>query len=97
MIPTIARVEAKDNYQLEIRFQRPSTVKIVDVKPYLNKGVFRELRNVNYFRKVRVIFGGIEWPHKQDLSAETLYIRGQSIKGHTKRSSRRGPRSRPRR
>jgi hypothetical protein len=88
MIPTIDRVEVKDNYRLEVRFRRPSETKIVSVKPYLNKGIFKELQNENYFRKVRIIFGGIEWPHKQDLSAETLYVRGKSIKGPSRRSSR---------
>ncbi len=85
MIPTIDRVEVKDNYCLEVRFRRPSDTKIVDLKPYLDKGIFKELQDENYFRKVRVIFGGIEWPHKQDLSAETLYARGHSIKRPTQR------------
>ena len=97
MIPTIDRAEVKDNYQLEIRFRRPAETKIIDVKPYLNKGIFRELKNEKYFRKVRIIFGGVEWPHKQDLSAETLYARGRSRSGPTRRSSGRGPRSGPRR
>ncbi len=85
MIPTIDRVEVKDNYCLEVRFRRPLDTKIVDLKPYLDKGIFKELQDENYFRKVRVIFGGIEWPHKQDLSAETLYARGHSIKRPTQR------------
>jgi len=44
--------------------------------PYLNKGVFKELKNESYLQKVRIISGGIEWPHEQDLSADTLYYRG---------------------
>jgi hypothetical protein len=87
MIPTIDRVEAKENYQLEVRFRRPSETKVVDVTPYLNKGVFKELRDEKYFRRVRIIFGGVEWPHKQDLSAETLYARGRKQAGPTRRSS----------
>ena len=95
MIPTIQHVEVKDNYRLEVRFRRPFGTKVVDLKPYLSKGVFRELQNEKYFRKVRLIFGGVEWPHKQDLSAETLFARGKRINGPTRRSSGR-PRSRGR-
>jgi hypothetical protein len=45
---------------------------VFDVSPYLDKGVFTELRDPQYFNRVKVAFGGVMWPHEQDLSAETI-------------------------
>ena len=45
---------------------------IFDLKPYLDFGVFKELRDVNYFNQVSVILGAVTWPHEQDIAPETL-------------------------
>lgn len=45
---------------------------ILDLKPYLDHGVFRELRNPDYFRQVDIVFGALTWPHRQDIAPETL-------------------------
>lgn len=45
---------------------------IFDVKPYLEFGVFRELKDLGYFRRVGVLYGAITWPHEQDISPENL-------------------------
>lgn len=45
---------------------------IFDMKPYLDLGVFRELRDPNYFKQVGILFGAITWPHEQDIAPETL-------------------------
>jgi hypothetical protein len=45
---------------------------IFDAKPYLDKGVFRELRDKAYFNQVRPAHHGIMWPHEQDLSTDTV-------------------------
>ena len=43
-----------------------------DLKPYLDRGVMRELRDEHYFRQVGIVFGAITWPHEQDIAPETL-------------------------
>jgi hypothetical protein len=43
-----------------------------DLKPYLDHGVFRELRDVHYFNRVGILFGAVTWPHEQDIAPETL-------------------------
>lgn len=43
-----------------------------DCKPYLDRGVFRELRDVHYFNQVGILFGAVTWPHEQDIAPETL-------------------------
>ena len=45
---------------------------IFDMKPYLDRGVFRELKNVNYFNKVYISFGAVTWPNEQDIAPEIL-------------------------
>ncbi|NOT17013.1 MAG: DUF2442 domain-containing protein [Sulfuriferula sp.] len=47
-------------------------VGIFDVKPYLDRGVFNALRDVNYFNRVGILLGAITWPDEQDISPETL-------------------------
>lgn len=45
---------------------------IFDLKPYLDHGAFRELRDLHYFRQVGIVFGAVTWPHEQDIAPETL-------------------------
>lgn len=45
---------------------------VFDLKPYLNHGVFRELRHVHYFNQVGILFGAVTWPNEQDIAPETL-------------------------
>ena len=49
--------------------------RLFDASPYLDAGVFRELREPAYFRRVRLdsAFGTAEWPHEQDFDPATLY------------------------
>lgn len=45
---------------------------LFDLKPYLDHGVFRELRDVHYFNRVGILFGAVTWPNEQDIAPETL-------------------------
>jgi len=45
---------------------------VFDLKPYLERGVFRELKDVNYFNQVYILFGAVTWVHEQDIAPETL-------------------------
>jgi hypothetical protein len=45
---------------------------IFDLKPYLERGVMRELRDERYFRQVGIILGAVTWPHEQDIAPDTL-------------------------
>lgn len=45
---------------------------VFDLKPYLDRGVFRELRDKHYFDQVGIVFGAVTWPHEQDIAPETL-------------------------
>jgi len=50
--------------------------KIFDLSPYLEKGIFMELKDMSYFNRVKATNGTIEWPNGQDFCPDTLYING---------------------
>jgi len=52
---------------------------VFDVKPYLNRGVFSELKNVHYFNRVGIQFGAVTWPNEQDIAPETLLAELQPL------------------
>ncbi len=45
---------------------------VFDLKPFLEHGVFRELRDKQYFSRVGIVLGAVTWPHEQDIAPETL-------------------------
>ncbi len=45
---------------------------VFDVRPFLDKGIFAELKNKEYFNLVQVRGRSISWPHNQDFCADTL-------------------------
>jgi hypothetical protein len=45
---------------------------IFDMIPYLDHGVFLELKDVGYFNRVIMALGAVTWPHQQDIAPETL-------------------------
>jgi len=64
-------VRPLDDFRIYVELQ-DGKKGIFDMKPYLDKGVFRELKNINYFREVFISFGAITWPNEQDIAPETL-------------------------
>ena len=48
MMIKVTAVKALDDYQLELCFNTGET-RVFDVRPYLNKGIFTELRDPSYF------------------------------------------------
>ena len=75
MNPSVEKVEPLDNYKLKLFFTN-GDLKIFDVSPYLDKGIFHELKDDNYFKQARVVSGAVEWPHEQDFSNDTLFLLG---------------------
>jgi len=76
--PDVKQAHALENYKLKIIFSNDEA-KEFDVSPYLDKGIFTELKNPLYFNQVRVSFGSIEWPNEQDFSKDTLYLLGTNV------------------
>lgn len=76
MSAKVIKVEPLENYQLRLTFSN-GEIRRFDVTPYLNKGIFTELQNIEYFQQIQLSFGRIQWPHEQDFSPDTLYLTSQ--------------------
>jgi hypothetical protein len=74
----ITAVKANDDFWLDLQFSDGS-LKRFDAKPYLDYEVFRELKELDYFKQVEIAFGTVQWPHEQDISPETLFIEGIQV------------------
>jgi hypothetical protein len=74
----VVKVSANDYYTLDLLFNGGSH-KRFDVTPYLGFGVFQELRDLDYFKRVRLAFGTVQWPPEQDISPDTLYLEGIAL------------------
>lgn len=79
MNPRVINVIPNKDYTLNIKFENGEE-KIFDIRHLLNFGVFKELKDLSYFKKVRPFMGTISWPHGQDICPDTLYIDGKDIK-----------------
>ena len=68
----IIKVKALKDYNLELIFDN-NVVKMKDMKPHLNDGVFKVLRDKQIFNLVKITFGTISWNEDIDLCADYLY------------------------
>ena len=73
----VTAVRANEDYTLDLTFSDGS-VKRFDVKPYLTYEVFKELKDLSYFKQVKLAFGTVQWPHDQDIAPETLFVEGKT-------------------
>ena len=72
MYPSIVKVTAGKEYVLSILFDNGESGTL-DMKQFLDFGVFKQLKDHNAFKKVRVSFDTIEWESGIDLDPEFVY------------------------
>ena len=72
MNPRVTAVRPNPDFTLSIVFTSGEARRF-DVKPYLDTGIFRELRDPQAFQLVRPVLGSIQWAGGQDLCPDTLY------------------------
>jgi hypothetical protein len=53
--------------------------RLLDMKPYLDFGVFKKLRDYESFKRARVAFDTIEWDEGVDLDPEFVYEKSKPI------------------
>ncbi|MGQ9625524.1 MAG: DUF2442 domain-containing protein [Anaerolineae bacterium] len=73
MNPRVIAVKPNPDYTLTLTFAN-GEVRRFDVKPYLDKGIFRELRDMSLFNSVIPFLGSIQWRNGQDFCPDTLYL-----------------------
>lgn len=75
----IIKVKVLEDYKLELTFDN-NVVKIKDMKPLLDKGVFKELKDKEKFDSVKIRFGTLCWNEEIDLCPDALYEESEEVK-----------------
>jgi len=78
MYLAIKKVKPLSNYKLELTFENKEK-RIFDVKPYLDTGLFKALKNENIFKAVKISYDSIGWPNGADLDPEILYEKSKIL------------------
>ena len=73
MIPDVLNFSILPDYRIKITLSNGKTG-VFNITPYLDKGIFKELKDYDYFKRARIEFGTIVWPNEQDFSPETIDI-----------------------
>ncbi len=90
MHPAVVSVKCEEDFILSIVFDNGESG-LLDMKPYLNFGVFKKIQNPSIFKTVHVSFDTIAWESGADLDPEFVYekcrIVQQSTSGDGERCS----------
>lgn len=78
MYLAIKDVKPQDNYLLLLTFEN-GEIRQFDMKPYLDFGIFQELKDLKLFKTVKTSFDSIEWANEADFDPEVLYQKSKRI------------------
>jgi hypothetical protein len=73
MNPRVKEVHPADDYTLSVIFDNGEKG-IFDVSPYLDRGIFTQLKDKKIFNSVRPFLGSIQWGNGLDLCPDTIYL-----------------------
>jgi hypothetical protein len=79
MYRAICEVTANRDFSLNIVLETGER-RLLDMKPYLDFGVFNKIRDFERFKRVKVAFDTIEWDDGVDLDPEFIYDNSTPIK-----------------
>ena len=74
IMESVTAVKTLSDYKLELVFNTGEK-RVFDTVPYLGRGVFGQLRNIDLFNHAFVAYGTVCWPGNLDIAPETLYDR----------------------
>lgn len=88
-------VEYIEDYKLVVTFEN-NIKKIIDLRNHLNRGIFKPLKNVSYFKTVSVDedLDTIVWDNGADISPDFLFEIGKDIKKSSSLKTKKTSRSR---
>ena len=78
MYLAVINVEPTPNYHLKLTFKN-GDIRLFDMNPYLNLGIFNELKDIAMFNTVRISFDTIEWENGADMDPEILYTESTAL------------------
>ena len=73
MNPEVINVKPEKDYMLHLWFTSGEEG-ILDMKPYLHKGIFQALKDEEMFNTVKPFIGTIQWANQADLCPDTVYL-----------------------
>jgi len=80
MYPGVREVTANEDFSLNVVLENGEK-RVLDMKPYLDFGVFKKLRDYESFKRAKVAFDTIEWDEGVDLDPEFVYEKSQPMEG----------------
>ena len=72
MHPAVISVECEDNYILSVSFDNGENG-LLDMRPYLDFGIFRKIKDPDIFKTAHVSFDTIAWESGADIDPEFVY------------------------
>lgn len=72
MVPKAIDVKVLQDYKLKVTFENKEE-RIFDVKPYLEFKAFRNIRNLEIFKTVKIGGLSIKWKDGTDICPDELY------------------------
>lgn len=78
MHTAIKEVKSTANYQLLLTFENGEK-RLFDMRPYLDYGIFQELKDLKIFNTVKPSFDTIQWANEADFDPEILYQKSIKI------------------
>ncbi len=81
MYLAVTDVKPLSDYQLLLTFENGEK-RMFDMKPYLDTGIYKELKDESKFKTVRVSFDSIEWCNQADVDPEFLYEKSSEYAEH---------------
>ena len=78
MNPRAKEIKPLQDYTLEILFSNNERKKF-DVKPYLNRGIFKSLEDSKLFQTAHADHGTVVWNNGLDLCPDTLYMESNKL------------------
>ena len=73
MNPRVKNVKTKEDYTLHVWFSNGEEG-IFDVKPYLNFGIFSQLKDLSIFNTAHPDGLSVEWSNEAALCPDTIYL-----------------------
>jgi len=73
MNPRVTEVKTLEGYRLLLTFSNGEKREF-DMTPYLNIGVFKELKDKHLFDTAKAFMGTVSWKNGQDLCPGTFWL-----------------------
>ncbi len=75
---SVKKINYIDGFKICVTFE-DKKIKLIDVEPYLKKGIFKVLKDPEYFNLAKVEYDTLVWPNEADFCADVLYEIGKEV------------------